>query len=140
MAADTLDDLCGFGRGKRARDPLMLEQSETSTARQGWELEQYLKVISTDVLSKIQPAPYLLHATIARIILMGETAFKNNEEKVVALDILKGSNYYNFLDNSAVRWLREKRPLVARTRMRLAYDLLRQSLNDPETTDIKVFD
>lgn len=140
MAIDSLDDICGFSKGKFAQDPVMFEHSQTSTARQGWELEQDLKVISNDVLRKIQPAPYLFTVTVARIILMGETAFRNNEEKEAALEIIKGSNYYKFLGDSAVRWLREKRPLVAKTRMRLAHDLLRQGLNDQRTTDIKVFD
>ena len=140
MAADTLDDLCGFSPGKLAQDPVMLEGSATSTTEQGREIGQYLETISNDVLAKIQPAPYLLPATIARIILTGETTFKNNEERDRALKILNGSGYIKYLDSSAVRWLKEKKPLVARSRMRLTHDLLNQSLRDPETSDTKVFD
>lgn len=140
MAIDTLDDLCGFSRGKLAQDQVMFEGSETSTTRQGWVLEQYLKVISNDVLRSIQPAPYLVPATAGRVILTGETAFKINNDKQAALKILEGRGYLKFLNNSAVRWLREKRPLVARTRMLLAFSLLKQCLTDPRTTDIKVFD
>jgi hypothetical protein len=140
MAIDTLDDLCGFSRGKLAQDQVMFEGSETSTTRQGWVLEQYLKVISNDVLRSIQPAPYLVPATAGRVILTGETAFKINDDKQAVLEILEGRGYLKFLDSSAVRWLREKRPLVARTRMLLVYRLLKQCLEDPKTTDTRVFD
>lgn len=140
MVADTLDDLCGFSRGKLPQDPIMLESGQISNIERGSALEQDLKAISGDILGSIQPAPYLLHATVARIILAGEMAFKNSKDRETALRILKGNNYIKFLDNSAIGWLWKGRPYVAKSRIHLAHGLLNQSLRDPETFDTKVFD
>jgi hypothetical protein len=140
LAIDMLDDVCAFSKGRIAQDPIMRERSQTYTTRQGWELVQYVKIISNNVLRGIQPAPYLKPVTAARIILAGETALKNDEERTLVFNVLDKGGYFLFMNDSAVSRLREKRLFVAEKRMRLAYDLLRQNLNDPKTTDLKVFD
>jgi hypothetical protein len=78
--------------------------------------------------------------TASRIILAGRKAFENNQEKITMLRVMGGSNYIKYMEDSAARWAREKKPLVVEPRVRLAHDLLKQSLNDPRTTDLKVFD
>jgi len=139
-AVDALDDLCAFSAGKVAQGQIMREGSLTCSVREGWEIEQYIKAISGDVLRGIQPAPYLVPATAARVILIGESCFKNTEEKVVGQNVLKGTDYYTFLDDSAARMLKNHDPLAARERMLKAYTVLKEIIDDPRTTDTRVFD
>ena len=140
MAIDTLDDLCAFSGGKVAEDPVMREGSQTCSAREGWELEQYLITISEDVLRGIQTSPYLVPATVARVILLGEACFKNREERIAGRNMLRGTDNYTFLSDSAARMLKNRNPLAARQRISKAFLVLKGILDDPRTTDTMVFD
>ncbi len=140
MAVDTLDDIYGLTRRRVAKDIAMRERKITCSTEESLDLEQYALTVANEVLRGIQPAPYLVPVTAARIILAGEKAYKNGQEEITVRRILGGNDYIKFLNDSAARQARERKPLVVEPRVRLAHDILKQSLNDPRTTDLKVFD
>ena len=140
MAADALDDIYGLSKSKVAKDAVMRGREITCTTRESLDLEQYALTVANEILKDIQPAPYLVPVTKARIILAGEKAFADGHEEATILRVLGESDYKKFINNSAARGSREKKPMVVLPRVRLAHDLLKQCLNNPRTTDIKVFD
>jgi hypothetical protein len=139
-AIEVLDSLCGFSKGVVATDIIMREGNSTCTAKEGWETEQYLKTVSEDILRGIQPAPYLIPVTSARIILIGENSFKNKNESVIGMNLLKGTDSFIHLDNFASRMLKNRNPQAARRIIFKAYSKLNEILGDPKTTNIRVFD
>jgi hypothetical protein len=114
------------------------ERYQSFSVKDSVDIEQMLKLFAND-LREIQPAPYFIYARLADAILMGKV-FKSNKETAHLYEILKQQGVESELEKpSADDFLRRKDSKNFYFRLKLAYTILSELLNDPDYRVYTVF-
>lgn len=138
-SVNLLNELCGF-EGRVASNQIFRDGKTSTTPQEIKEIDQVIDSVSESLLKKVEPAPYLLPATMARALLTGAIYWRGKNEAGLMLKIMKAGSFdEKQFQLPARHYLRNLQPLVAREVIRQAHSLLKSVLEDKTNLDVKVF-